>query len=205
MQAWKISRRFVSLKAKVNNLEIARAFSDFKKSCKLDKRTIFGHHKVSIDNICHQNNVEYEVNMQDFTTFICYRLKSTMKRVEKNIGQALDSYGVTMAQSFILFSLLEKDGCTLTEIGNRAQIDNSSLTTMVDKLEKEGLVERRLFAQDRRVVNLYLTEKGRDLAIQVYNSGADLNAELRDQLDDGEKEFYAHLDAISSILDQKKA
>ena len=143
--------------------------------------------------------------MQDFTTFICYRLKSTMKRVEKHIGQALESYGVTMAQSFILCSLLEKEGCTLTEIGNRAQIDNSSLTTMVDKLEKEGLVERRLFAQDRRVVNLYLTEKGRDLAEQVYNSGVDLNAELRDHLDGREKEFYANLEAISNTLDQKKA
>jgi MarR family transcriptional regulator, organic hydroperoxide resistance regulator len=143
--------------------------------------------------------------MQDFTTFICYRLKSTMKRVEKHIGLALESYGVTMAQSFILFSLLEKDGCTLTEIGNRAQIDNSSLTTMVDKLEKEGLVERRLSAQDRRVVNLYLTEKGHGLAEKVYNSGADLNMELRHQLDNGEKEFFANLEAISNILDQKKA
>lgn len=142
--------------------------------------------------------------MQDFTTFICYRLKSTMKRVEKHIGQALESYGVTMAQSFILFSLLEKDGCTLTEIGNRSQIDNSSLTTMVDKLEKEGLVERRLFAQDRRVVNLYLTEKGRDLAMQVYNSGFNLNAELSNQLSPGDNEFYANLEAISAILDQKK-
>ncbi|HNX93132.1 MAG TPA: MarR family transcriptional regulator [Syntrophomonas sp.] len=143
--------------------------------------------------------------MQDFTTFICYRLKSTVKRVEKHIGQALEEYGVTMAQSFILFSLLEKDGCTLTEIGNRAQIDNSSLTTMVDKLEKEGLVERRLFAQDRRVVNLYLTEKGRELGKKVYNSGAELNAELRAELDNRETEFYGDLEDISRILDQRKA
>ncbi len=142
--------------------------------------------------------------MQDFTTFICYRLKSTMKRVEKHIGSTLESYGVTMAQSFILFSLLEKDGCTLTEIGNRAQIDNSSLTTMVDKLEKEGLVERRLFAQDRRVVNLYLTDRGRELGKKVYNSGAELNAELRTLLNGREEEFYSNLEGISKILDQKK-
>jgi len=143
--------------------------------------------------------------MQDFTTFICYRLKSTMKRVEKHIGAALEEYGVTMAQSFILFSLLEKDGCTLTEIGNRAQIDNSSLTTMVDKLEKEGLVERRLFAQDRRVVNLYLTERGRELGLKVYNSGAEMNAELRALLNGCEEEFYTNLEGISRIMDQKKA
>ncbi len=143
--------------------------------------------------------------MEDFTTFICYRLKSTMKRVEKHIGQGLDSFGVTMAQSFILFALLEKDGCTLTEIGNRAQIDNSSLTTMVDKLEKEGLVERRLYAQDRRVVTLYLTEKGRELANTIFNFGLNLNEELKNSLADEPKKFYKSLEAISETLDQKKS
>ncbi len=142
--------------------------------------------------------------MEDFTTFICYRLKSTMKRVEKHIGQGLDRFGVTMAQSFILFALLEKDGCTLTEIGNRAQIDNSSLTTMVDKLEKEGLVERRLYAQDRRVVTLYLTEKGRKLATTIFNFGLSLNEELKNSFADEPNKLYNALDSISNTLDQKK-
>lgn len=142
--------------------------------------------------------------MEDFTKFICYRLKSTMKRVEKHIGQGLDAFGLTMAQSFILFALLEKDGCTLTEIGNRAQIDNSSLTTMVDKLEKEGLVERRLFAQDRRVVTLYLTDKGRELAIKIFSFGESLNEELKNSLEEEPNNFYKSLEAISNILDQKK-
>ncbi len=143
--------------------------------------------------------------MEDFTTFICYRLKSTMKRVEKHIGQVLDEFGVTMAQSFILFSLLEKDGCALTEIGNRTQIDNSSLTTMVDKLEKEALVERRPYAQDRRVVALYLTDKGRELALKVFNSGASLNEELNHQLAANQDIFFSSLNSISEALDQKKA
>lgn len=142
--------------------------------------------------------------MEDFTSFICYRLKSTMKRVEKHIGQGLDEFGLTMAQSFILFALLEKDGCTLTEIGNRAQIDNSSLTTMVDKLEKEGLVERRLYAQDRRVVTLYLTEKGRELADKLFSFGLNLNEELKSSLMDEPNKFYQSLESISQTLDQKK-
>lgn len=143
--------------------------------------------------------------MEDFTTFICYRLKSTMKRVEKYLGQGLDAFGITLAQSFILFALLEKDGCALTEIGNRAQIDNSSLTTMVDKLEKEGLVERRLFAQDRRVVTLYLTDKGRELATKIFNFGASLNDELKNSLTAEPDSFYKSLESISNTLDQKKS
>lgn len=142
--------------------------------------------------------------MEDFTAFICYRLKSTMKRVEKHLGQGLDAFGITIAQSFILFALLEKDGCTLTEIGNRAQIDNSSLTTMVDKLEKESLVERRLYAQDRRVVTLYLTEKGHELATKIFDFGSSLNEELKNSLADEPTNFYKSLESISNTLDHKK-
>jgi DNA-binding MarR family transcriptional regulator len=142
--------------------------------------------------------------MEDFTTFVCYRLKTTMKKVEKHIAEALNEYGVTMAQSFILFSLLEKDGCTLTEIGARAQIDNSSLTTMVDKLEKEGLVERRLYAQDRRVVTLYLTEKGRELGMKVFTHGASYNRTLTEKLASTEPQFFDALRLLNEVLDQDK-
>lgn len=143
--------------------------------------------------------------MEDFTAFVCYRLKATMKKLEKYIGQIMEEYGLTLAQSFILFSLLEKDGCTLTEIGNRAQIDNSSLTTMVDKLEKEGLVERRLFAQDRRVVTLFLTDAGRELACKVFNTGSDFNNVLTGKLTGIQDEFLKGLDIISETLDNEKS
>src|SRR5690554_2463121 len=105
--------------------------------------------------------------MEDFTKFLCYQLKATMKKVEKYITQELNRYGVNLAQSFVLFSLLENDGSTLSEIGLRAQIENSSLTTMVDKLEKENLVERRSYPQDRRVIRLYLTPKGREVGSKI--------------------------------------
>ena len=35
--------------------------------------------------------------MEDFTRFICYQLKATMKKVEKYIGQELNHYGVNLA------------------------------------------------------------------------------------------------------------
>ncbi|HHW61848.1 MAG TPA: MarR family transcriptional regulator [Syntrophomonadaceae bacterium] len=142
--------------------------------------------------------------MKDFTTFVCYRMKATMKKIEKHIAEFLAQYGVTMTQSFILFSLLENDGSTLTEIGLRAQIDNSSLTTMVDKLEKEGLVERRLSTQDRRVVTLYLTDKGRKLAQQVFQAGESYNDMIAESIHHIENEFYRGLEIISNTLDEEE-
>ncbi|MGE5380132.1 MAG: MarR family winged helix-turn-helix transcriptional regulator [Methylocystaceae bacterium] len=139
--------------------------------------------------------------MEDFTTFICYSLKSTMKKVEKHITQRFDEYGINLAQSFIIFSLLERDGSTLTEIGNRAHIENSSLTTMVDKLEKAGLVERRLDSTDRRVIRVFLTDKGSDLGNQVLSEGREFNDYLRQNLQTLEPSFLAGLQKIAQSID----
>jgi len=139
--------------------------------------------------------------MEDFTTFICYSLKTTMKKVEKHITQRFDEYGINLAQSFIIFSLLERDGSTLTEIGVKAHIENSSLTTMVDKLEKASLVERRLDSTDRRVIRVFLTDKGRELGTQVLAEGKEFNDYLRQNLKDVEPSFLAGLQTIARSID----
>lgn len=142
--------------------------------------------------------------MEDFTTFVCYVMKGTMKKLEKYIGQRLEEHGVNMAQSFILFALMENNGITLTEIGSRTQIENSSLTTMVDRLEKEGLVERRLDAQDRRVIRIFITPGGSGLGQRVLDEGRELNRYLQDNLEGAGDQFLKSLEKISQSLDLKK-
>lgn len=142
--------------------------------------------------------------MEDFTTFICYSLKSTLKKVEKHITHELDEFGINLAQSFVLFTLLERDGSTLSEIGNRAHIENSSLTTMVDKLERDGLVERRLCSQDRRVIRLFLTDKGRDLADKVITLGQDFNNQLKRDLGPIQEDFVKGLNIVCQSIDKAK-
>jgi DNA-binding MarR family transcriptional regulator len=143
--------------------------------------------------------------MTDFTTFICFNLKATNKKVEKYLTAGFEEFGINVAQSFIIMSLLAKDGSTLTEIGAHAQIENSSLTTMVDKLEKSELVERKLDAQDRRVIRLYLTPKGRDLAERVLQAGIEFNAYLRGILDGAEENLLKSLSAIADSLNPGSA
>ena len=142
--------------------------------------------------------------MEDFTGFVCYVMKGTMKKLEKYMGQKFDEYGINLAQSFILFSLMEKDGLTLTEIGNRTQIENSSLTTMVDRLEKEELAKRSLDSQDRRVIRLFITEKGLVLAEKVLDEGSRLNSYLKGQLGQNGDIFLESLMKISESLESKK-
>ncbi len=75
----------------------------------------------------------------------------------------LQAHGITPPQWTVLAGLMEQDGQSLSGLGNRALFDGPTMTGIVDRLETSGLVQRRRDSTDRRVINLYLTERGREL------------------------------------------
>ena len=139
--------------------------------------------------------------MVGFTEFTCFLMRSAMKKIDRYLAFQLEEYGISVPQSFVLFALLEEDGSTLKEIGTKAQIDSSSMTVLVDKLENEGYLERRLDPQDRRAIRVFLTPKGRDLAGKVWDLAVDFNRRLHESLGDTEDLFQQGLRRIIRSFD----
>ncbi|MBI4766690.1 MAG: MarR family transcriptional regulator [Deltaproteobacteria bacterium] len=64
-------------------------------------------------------------------------------------------------QTYSILRILERSGpLSLSAVGRQLIIAKQNMTTIVDKLMKDGLVERRYDANDRRVINVLITEKG---------------------------------------------
>ncbi len=139
--------------------------------------------------------------MASFTEFTCFLMRSAMKKIDRYLSFQLEEYGISVPQSFILFALLEEDGSTLKEIGTKAQIDSSSMTVLVDKLENEGFLERKLDSQDRRAIRVFLTPKGRDLAEKVLELALNFNRRLQEALGDTEDSFQQGLGRIIRSFD----
>ena len=139
--------------------------------------------------------------MEGFTEFTCFLMRSAMKKIDRYLASRLEEFGVSVPQSFVLFALLEEDGSTLKEIGTKAQIDSSSMTVLVDKLENEGLLERRLDSQDRRAIRVFLTSKGRALAGKVLDLALDFNRQLHKSLGDTEVPFQNGLELIIDSIE----
>ena len=87
------------------------------------------------------------------------RLMITFRRSLQHEG--LD---VTPTQVMLLFFLQKNNDCSLTELSRGVMIENSTVTGLVDRLEKSGCVERRNNPNDRRAYLIHLTEKGKLLA-----------------------------------------
>ncbi|MCL4540245.1 MAG: MarR family transcriptional regulator [Bacteroidetes bacterium] len=71
--------------------------------------------------------------------------------------------GVKPAYLGALFVLWKEDGLKVVDLGRRSGLETSSMTGLIDRMERDGLVERRDDANDRRVQRINLTEKGRQV------------------------------------------
>lgn len=69
--------------------------------------------------------------------------------------------GLSAAQLFVLTTLADTPALSLAEIAQRALTDQSSVSTVVAKLVKSGLIARKASRQDRRRAELRLTAAGR--------------------------------------------
>lgn len=70
--------------------------------------------------------------------------------------------GIQAAQFRVLFHLTTVPMISMSALGNMLYISKPYLTTLIDSLIKEDLVERHPDPHDRRVINIRLTEKGRE-------------------------------------------
>jgi DNA-binding MarR family transcriptional regulator len=90
----------------------------------------------------------------------------------------LQAHGITPPQWAVLAQLMGKDGQSLSGLGAKALFDGPTMTGIVDRLETNGLVQRRRDSTDRRVINLYLTDKGRALMVELPPIGEITDEEI---------------------------
>ena len=69
-----------------------------------------------------------------------------------------EKLNITPGQMSVLYTLYNGDGITITELSKKCYLDNSTLTGVIDRLEKSGLVLRKEHPDDRRQLLIYLTD-----------------------------------------------
>ena len=94
---------------------------------------------------------------------LCFGLHSASLAMTKVYKPHLDKLGVTYPQYLVLLVLWERDGLTVSDIGERLFLDSGTLTPLLKRLEAQGLVDRSRDPQDERRVVIRLTDAARAL------------------------------------------
>ncbi|MDP9901468.1 MarR family winged helix-turn-helix transcriptional regulator [Variovorax ginsengisoli] len=116
------------------------------------------------------------LDVPNFYSAATYRSEESvgylMRRIMTAVGQAVDGQisdpdGPTYPQWIPLHKLEVGAATTVAELARECLLDAGAMTRLLDRLEAKGLCRRVRSVEDRRVVNIELTDEGRAAALQV--------------------------------------
>jgi DNA-binding MarR family transcriptional regulator len=106
---------------------------------------------------------EIKLQVDSILETIVY-LYTESRRVTKEVARRADLTGPQLT----VLKVLEGVGdLSLSELSERIRAQNSTVTGIIDRMEREGLVVRARSTEDRRVVHIQLTEKGARIAREI--------------------------------------
>ena len=98
---------------------------------------------------------------------LCFALYGAANRMTRLYRPILEALGLTYPQYLAMLVLWEQSPRTVGALGDALDLDSSTLTPLLKRLEAGGLVERRRDPEDERRVIVALTDKGRALRDQA--------------------------------------
>ncbi len=126
---------------------------------------------------------------------LCFALYAATNTIVRSYRTKLDEVGITYPQYLVLILLWESDGLSIGAIAEKLKLDSAMITPLVKRLEKIGIVSRVRKKEDERIVEVLLTDKGRELehAVAKMQSKVACETELSDP------EFYKLRDTLYKL------
>lgn len=100
---------------------------------------------------------------------ICFRLYTAARLITQAYTPMLTALGITYPQYLVMMVLWERDGQPVNDIARRLMLETNTVTPLLQRMEKQGLITRRKGKEDKRRQIVSLTGKGRLLEEQAYD------------------------------------
>ena len=99
---------------------------------------------------------------------ICFRLYTAARLVTQAYTPLLTALGITYSQYLVLLVLWEKDNQPVNDIAHRLLLETNTVTPLLQRMEKIGIVSRRKGEQDKRQQIVSLSKKGKELEEEAF-------------------------------------
>ncbi|AVQ99555.1 HTH-type transcriptional regulator MhqR [Oceanobacillus picturae] len=121
----------------------------------------------------------------DASTITINKIEKRMRYIsgiiKQNGRKILNNYPITSPQFVALQWLLEEGDLTIGELSNKISLAFSTTTDLVDRMERNELVERVRDSKDRRVVRIHVLEKGESIIEEVIQKRQEYLGEVLDK------------------------
>jgi MarR family transcriptional regulator for hemolysin len=115
-------------------------------------------------------------------------LTKVSRKVRTVFNQRVTDHGLTYPRARTLFRLIRKQNMTQTELACELELEQATMVRLLDRMEENGLIERRQDPNDRRVKLICLTPHGQEQALVV-----------RALADEVRKEFFQGVDETELV------
>lgn len=115
-------------------------------------------------------------------------LSRSLQAIKKRVEEDIKNYGLNPTEFSVLELLYHKGDQPIQKIGDKILISSSSITYVVDKLEKKNLIQRKPCAKDRRKTFAAITPEGNQLMQEIFPQHTQAIHEIFGGLNDLEKE-----------------
>ena len=99
---------------------------------------------------------------------LCFRLYTAARLITQAYTPMFAELGITYPQYLVLMVLWEQDTQPVNDIAHRLLLETNTVTPLLQRMEKLGLVNRRKGELDKRQQIVSLTEKGRQMEEQAH-------------------------------------
>jgi DNA-binding MarR family transcriptional regulator len=101
---------------------------------------------------------------------ISRRIRGLNRQHQNLMQELLQDYELYPGQPPLMFSLEREPGRSQNELAKELGIQKATLTVMLNRMEKTGLVRRESDARDQRISRIFLTDKGKGLLVRLQRT-----------------------------------
>jgi MarR family transcriptional regulator for hemolysin len=140
----------------------------------------------------------------EYENSIGYIVYSASKAFQKAFDLELrNKIGITLTQSKVIFALYMFSGLTQRELADKIGVETPSLVPIIDKMEKDGYLKRKLDSKDRRLKRIYTTPKTDALWDSMLECGLQIRKVSLNKV--SEHEAKSALETIKKITENLSA
>ena len=137
----------------------------------------------------------------DLNNCLNYLLTISQNIVFQHFQQLLSKYDITPAQCGVLNCLWDRGNLTPTEIRTILHLEPSSISGLLERMEKKGLITRKLSQNNKRKIIVSPTEKTLKIKNEVENIILELNNRFLNEFNKNEQEILKK--CLINIIEKK--